>query len=75
VLRAPDPLQAIKHTHWQIHQAHCNFRHAAEERRQLAADIGEITRTFVNELMAAGWSEHEVRNANVHELARSHAEA
>jgi hypothetical protein len=45
VLCAPDPLQAIQHAHWQIHQAHCDFQHAAEERRRLAAETGEITRT------------------------------
>ncbi len=71
ILRAPDPLQAIQHVHWQIHRAHCDYQHAAEKRRCLAAEIGEITRTFLDELEAAGWSEHDARNTNVHELARS----
>jgi hypothetical protein len=70
-LCAPDPLQAIQQAHWQIHRAHCDYQDAAEERRQLAVDVGEITRSFVDELIAAGWSEQEARNANVHELAGS----
>ena len=71
-LCTPDPPQAIQQAHRQIHRqihrAHCDYQDAAEERRQLAVDIGEITRSFVDELIAAGWSEPEARNANVHEL-------
>jgi hypothetical protein len=52
VLGAPDPLQAIQQTHWQIHKAHCDYQRAADDRRQLAADIGEIMRTLVDELDA-----------------------
>ena len=70
-LSAPDPLQAIQQAHCQIHRAHCDYQDAAEERRQLAVDVGEITRSFVDELVAGGWSEQEARNANVHELASS----
>lgn len=75
VLGAPDPLQAIRQIHWQIHKAHCDYQHAAEDHRQLAAAIGEITRTFLNELVAAGWSETEARDANIDELAGSQEEA
>ena len=67
----PDPLQAIQRAYWQIHRAHCDYQDAAEERGQLAVDVGEITRSFVDELVAGGWSEQEARNANVHELAGS----
>jgi hypothetical protein len=69
VLGARDPLQAIQQTHWQIHKAHHDYQHAAEERRQLAADTGEIIRTFLDELVAAGWSERDAREASVHDLA------
>jgi hypothetical protein len=31
----------------------------------LAADIGEVIRTFLDELIAAGWSEDDARNANL----------
>jgi len=54
-LCAPDPLQAIQQAHWQIHRAHCDYQDAAEERGQLAVDVGEITRSFVDELVARGW--------------------
>jgi hypothetical protein len=48
VLCAPDPPQALQHAHRQIHQAHCDHRHAAEDRRHLAVDIDEITRRGVS---------------------------
>jgi hypothetical protein len=45
-----------------------------EDRRHLAADIGEIMCTLVDELIAAGWSGQDARNANVRELAGSEEE-
>jgi hypothetical protein len=69
VLGARDALQAIQQTHWQIHKAHHDYLHAAEDRRQLAADLGGIIRTLLDELVAAGSSEPEARNANVGTLA------
>jgi hypothetical protein len=75
VLAASDPLQAIQQIHWQIHKAHCDYQRVAEDRRRLAADIGEIIRTLLDELMAAGWSETEARDANIGALAGSHGEA
>jgi hypothetical protein len=74
VLGAPDPLRALEETHWAIHQAHCDYQQVAEDRRHLAAATGETIRAFVDELVAAGWSEHEARNACVHDLA-SHRRA
>lgn len=71
VLGAPDPLVAAQQVHWRIHRAFIDYQAAAEERRQLAADIGEVIRHFVDALVAAGWSEDQARNANVHELASS----
>jgi hypothetical protein len=71
VLGAPDPLKGLRQAHWQIHQAHCDYQHVAEDRRRLAADTGEIIRTFLDELVAAGWSETEARDANIRELAAS----
>jgi hypothetical protein len=69
VLAAPDPLRAAQHVHWNIHRAFIDYQTAAEERRQLAADVGETIRQFVDQLLAAGWSEEQARDANVHELA------
>ena len=57
--------------HWQIHSAFIAYEAAAEERRQLAAEIGELIRQFVDALVAAGWNETQARNANVNELATS----
>lgn len=69
VLGAPDPLAAIQQVHWTVRKAFVEYQSAAEQRRQLAADIGELIREFVEELVAVGWSEEKARNANVHELA------
>ena len=67
----PKPSTPSKGAHWQIHQAHCDYQEVAEDRRHLAVDVGEIVRAFLDELVTAGWSEQEARDANVHELAGS----
>ena len=54
---------------WTIDRAFHDYQIAAEERRHLAAEIGEVIRRFVDVLVAAGWSEEQARAANVHELA------
>jgi len=72
VLGAPDPLAAVQHVHWQIHSAFRDYQTAAEERRQLAADTGELIRQLVDALLTAGWTEEQARNANVNELATNH---
>jgi hypothetical protein len=69
VLGAPDPLAAVQQVHWQIHSALNAYQSAAEERRQLAANIGELIRQLVDALALAGWSEQEARDASVHQLA------
>jgi hypothetical protein len=74
-LGAPDPLQTVQQIHWQIHKAHCDYQRVAEDRRRLGAEIGQIIRTFLDELMATGWSETEARHANIGGLAGSHEEA
>ena len=68
VLGAPDPLTAAQQVHWSIDSAFIDYQTAAEERRQLAADIGETIRQFLDALVAAGWTEEQARNANVHQL-------
>jgi len=69
VLGAQDPLAAVQQVHWTVHKAFLDYQTAAEERRQLAADIGEVIRQSVDTLVAAGWSEEQAHNANVHEFA------
>jgi hypothetical protein len=55
--------------HWQIHGAFCDYQHAAEQRRQLAASVGELAVRLTDLLTAAGWSIEQARAANVHHLA------
>lgn len=62
---AADPLRV----HQQIHRGFCAYQRASEERRQLAAEVGEAIRQFVDALVSAGWTEDQARNANVHQLA------
>jgi hypothetical protein len=69
VLGAPDPVAAIQQVHWRIHRAFSAYQSVAEERRQLAADVGELIRQFIDALTAAGWSEQEARNTDIHEIA------
>jgi hypothetical protein len=69
VLGDPDPFAAVQQVHWSIRKAFVDYQSAAEQRRQLAAEVGETIRRFVEALMAAGWTEDQARNANVHELA------
>lgn len=70
VVSSPDPLGAIQEVHWEIRRAFSAYLHAAEDRRMLAADIGELVSGLVAELQAGGWTEQEARSANVYELAQ-----
>ena len=49
------------------------IRTASPAARQFAADIGELIRELVDELVAARWSEEGARDVDVHELARGEA--
>ncbi len=69
VLDAPDPLRAVQQVHWSIHKAFTSYQSAAERRRQLAAEIGELAGDLITTLLGAGWSEHDAREACVHDLA------
>jgi hypothetical protein len=59
--------------HWQIHGAFCDYQHAAEQRRQLAVDVGERSHQLTDLLQVAGWSIEQARSANVHQLATAPA--
>ena len=63
-------LDALQQVRWTIHQAFCRYKFACEERRQLAVEVGELSQQLTDTLRAAGFSAHEARQANVHELAR-----
>jgi hypothetical protein len=70
VLESSDPLGRLQEAHWAIHRAHHDYQEAGEDRRHLAADIGEAIGRFVDALVAAGWTEEEARNADVRAIAR-----
>jgi hypothetical protein len=63
-------LEALQQIHRQIHRAFCAYQHAAEQRRQLAIDVGELSQQLTQALCAAGWSADQARHTNVHKLAR-----
>jgi len=69
VLGTADPHAAVQHVRWQIHSAFRDYQTAAEERRQLAAETGELIHHLVHALVIAGWTEEQARNANVNQLA------
>jgi len=54
-------LSELQGVHWTIHRAFCEHQQLSEDRRHLAVEIGE--------LIAAGWSEDEARQADVHQFA------
>lgn len=56
--------------HWQIHRAFCAYQDAAERRRQLAVDVGELAQQLTDALTAVGWTAQQARSANVHQLAK-----
>ena len=56
-------------------QARSYHQEVAEARRHSAADVGETTRGFLEALVAAGRSEQQARNADVHALASSDEDA
>jgi hypothetical protein len=62
---AADPLVI----HHQVHRAFCAYQQASEQRRQLAVDVGELSQQLADTLATAGYSRHQTRSANVHELA------
>jgi hypothetical protein len=62
-------LQASQEMHWAIRRAFYRYQYACEERRRLAFEVGELSVQLTGELVAAGWSEADARDADVHELA------
>jgi hypothetical protein len=71
ILGAPDPLREAQRVHWTVHHSFVAYQAAAERRRQLAADIGELAGELIATLVAVGWSEQEAREANVLDLANA----
>ncbi|MHB1567821.1 MAG: hypothetical protein ACYC0H_01335 [Solirubrobacteraceae bacterium] len=66
-------LPKLQEVHWTIHRAVCDYQQASEDRRHLAAEIGEASAQLVAELTAVGWSEQEARDADVRALSAAGA--
>ncbi len=64
-------LGALQEIHWQVHRAFCEYQSACEERRQLAAEVGELAAGLTDALCAVGWTKQDAQSANVHQLAAS----
>ncbi len=62
-------LPGLQEAHWAIHRAFSEHQQLGEDCRHLAAEIGELISQFVAELIAAGWSEEQARQADVRQLA------
>jgi hypothetical protein len=72
VLAADSPLAQVQRVRWQIHHAFGDYQSLCEERRQLAAEVGELTDGLIRALRPLGWSEAAVRAANIPMLANRH---
>jgi len=66
-------LPGLQEAHWAIHRAFSEHQRVGEDRRHLAAEIGELIAGLVAELVAVGWSEDQARNADVQQLAAATA--
>jgi hypothetical protein len=64
-LEGEDPVAALGEVADTIRRAHFAYQSATEQRRQIAADIGEATVGFVDALAVAGFSEMQARGADV----------
>lgn len=60
-----DPLRV----HHEIRSAFFAYQQAAEERRQLAVEVGELSAGLTDTLTAAGHTLEQSRSTNVHQLA------
>jgi hypothetical protein len=66
-------LPGLQEADWAIQRAFSEHQQISEDRRHLAAEIGELIASLVSALIAAGWSEAAARSADVHQLAASAA--
>lgn len=62
-------LAVLQEIHWTIHRAFVDYQSVAEDRRQLAVNVGELGQQLTATLTAAGWTETQARNANVNDVA------
>lgn len=64
-----DPVLNPLGVHHEVHHAFCAYQQTAEQRRQLAIDVGELSAGLIDALTTAGHTLQQARSANVHELA------
>lgn len=68
VLEGGSPATAMEEVADAIRRAFSDYQHAAEERRILAADIGEAIVPLVDVLIGAGFSDGQARRADMSAL-------
>lgn len=66
-------LRAAQEVHWTIHRAFSDYQRLGEDRRHLAAEIGELIAQLVAALTTVGWTEDAARTADVRALAAAGA--
>lgn len=64
-----DPMVDPLRVHHEVHRALWTYQQTAEERRQLAVEVGELSQQLADALIAAGHTPAQARSANVHQLA------
>jgi hypothetical protein len=64
-----DPVLDPLRVHHEVHRAFWADQQTAEERRQRAVDVGELSAGLTDALTAAGHTLKQARSANVPELA------
>ena len=69
VLADDHPIAALERVAQEIRSAFSDYQHTAEDRRVLAADIGEASAAFSAAMVAAGFTPTHARNADVQALA------
>jgi hypothetical protein len=68
VLDAESPVEALGEVAQRIRRALGDYQHVAEQRREVAADVGEATVRLVDARIAAGFSDAQARRADVRAL-------
>lgn len=68
VLDAESPVTALGEVALRIRRALADYQHAAEQRREVGADVGEATVRLVDALIIAGLSDAQARRADVRAL-------
>jgi hypothetical protein len=68
VLDAESPVNALSEVADAVWRAFFAYQNTAEQRRQVAADVGEATVRLVDALIAAGFSDTQARRADVRAL-------